>query len=217
MFAKALGANVTAISHSESKKADAEKVRAFPDAAAEPPRADDPRFDRWARLASSRRTAARRTTLSPTLARSTSLSARPVRLPGLLIGPSVVLTSLSHRRRRVDAHPRLPLAPPPGRKPHPCVSPSFVTSRFSSWPSDLSLRSPMHTVVGAPEKPLPPLPAFPFIMGNVHIGGSAIGSPKLIQEMLELAAKQGVKSWIEKRDIKCVPLPLPLFCPVVKS
>jgi len=27
VFAKALGANVTAISHSESKKADAEKVR----------------------------------------------------------------------------------------------------------------------------------------------------------------------------------------------
>lgn len=59
-------------------------------------------------------------------------------------------------------------------------------------------------LVGAPEKPLPAIPAFPLILSNVHIAGSAIGSPKLIQEMLELAAKQNVKSWIEKRDIKCV-------------
>ena len=39
------------------------------------------------------------------------------------------------------------------------------------------------------EKPLQ-LPVFPLLMGNIHIGGSAIGSPTLIKSMLELAAKE---------------------------
>ncbi|TNY20180.1 chaperonin 10-like protein [Rhodotorula diobovata] len=134
LFAKALGANVTAISHSESKKADAEKMGATRFIATHSGKEDD--FKPYAR----------------------SLD--------LII----------------------------------------CTTNDESMPilGYLSLLRPGGNLilVGAPEKPLPPLPAFPFIMGNVHIGGSAIGSPKLIQEMLELAAKQGVKSWIEKRDIK---------------
>jgi alcohol dehydrogenase (NADP+) len=38
-------------------------------------------------------------------------------------------------------------------------------------------------------------------MNNVHLGGSAIGSPKVIKEMLELAAKQNVQPWIIKRKL----------------
>lgn len=34
------------------------------------------------------------------------------------------------------------------------------------------------------------------------LGGSAIGSPKVIKEMLELAAKQNIKSWITKRPLE---------------
>ncbi|KAL8286163.1 hypothetical protein RQP46_004651 [Phenoliferia psychrophenolica] len=56
-------------------------------------------------------------------------------------------------------------------------------------------------LVGAPEEPLPSFPAFPLIMNNVHIGGSAIGAPSVIKEMLELAAKENVQPWIVKRPL----------------
>lgn len=49
---------------------------------------------------------------------------------------------------------------------------------------------------------MPQIPAFPLILGNVHVAGSAIGSPAVIKEMLELAATQNVKGWIEKRPMK---------------
>ena len=57
-------------------------------------------------------------------------------------------------------------------------------------------------LVGAPEQPLPQIPVFPFILNNVYIGGSAIGSPETIQEMLELAAKEDLKGWIQTRPMK---------------
>ncbi|SGY39878.1 BQ5605_C003g02289 [Microbotryum silenes-dioicae] len=64
-------------------------------------------------------------------------------------------------------------------------------------------------LVGAPEKPLPPLPAFPLILSNVHIGGSAIGSPNKIAEMLELAATQKIHPWIVKRPLDSVNETIP--------
>lgn len=57
-------------------------------------------------------------------------------------------------------------------------------------------------MVGAPEEPLPPFPIFPFILNNVAIGGSAIGSPKDIEDMLQLAAKQKIKGWVQTRPMK---------------
>jgi alcohol dehydrogenase (NADP+) len=56
-------------------------------------------------------------------------------------------------------------------------------------------------MVGAPEDPLPRMPAHIFIMNNVSLGGSAIGSPKDIEEMLELAATQHVPAWIQTRPM----------------
>lgn len=64
-----------------------------------------------------------------------------------------------------------------------------------------SLTLDRHPVVGAPEEPLPSFAAFPLIMNNVHIGGSAIGAPVVIKEMLELAAKENVRPWIIKRPM----------------
>lgn len=52
--------------------------------------------------------------------------------------------------------------------------------------------------VGAPEDPLPAMPAFPFIMKGVSLEGSAIGPPSQIREMLELAASRNVKPWIQE-------------------
>jgi len=52
------------------------------------------------------------------------------------------------------------------------------------------------TMVGAPEKPLQ-LPVFPLLLNGVSLGGSAIGSPAEIKEMLELAQKTNIKTWLK--------------------
>ncbi|KAI9880785.1 MAG: hypothetical protein M1830_000221 [Pleopsidium flavum] len=53
--------------------------------------------------------------------------------------------------------------------------------------------------VGAPEDPIPSISAFALIGKGVKIGGSAIGSPAQIEEMLELSARKGIHPWIQKR------------------
>ncbi|GAA5877088.1 hypothetical protein JCM1840_005306 [Sporobolomyces johnsonii] len=133
LFAKALGANVTAISHSESKKADAEKMGASRFIATH---GKDTNFDQY--------------------------------------------------KKSLDL--------------------IICTSNDEKMPLDLYLsflRVGGHLVlVGAPEKPLPQISAFPLILSNIHICGSAIGSPKIIREMLEVAAKENVKPWIIKRPFE---------------
>lgn len=56
--------------------------------------------------------------------------------------------------------------------------------------------------VGAPEDRMPAFNAFSLIAKGCKIGGSAIGAPHEIAEMLELTAKKGVKPWIQKRPLK---------------
>jgi len=57
--------------------------------------------------------------------------------------------------------------------------------------------------VGAPDGgKLPAINAFTLIAGGIKVGGSAIGSPAEIDEMLKLAADQKVKPWIQKRSMK---------------
>ncbi|GMH14685.1 hypothetical protein Nepgr_016526 [Nepenthes gracilis] len=51
-------------------------------------------------------------------------------------------------------------------------------------------------MVGAPDKPLE-LPIFPLLMGRKMVGGSCIGGMKETQEMIDFAAKHGVKAEIE--------------------
>ena len=55
--------------------------------------------------------------------------------------------------------------------------------------------------VGAPEDRIPAFNAFSLIQKGVKIGGSAIGSPQDIRDMLDLAAKKGIHSWIQKRPM----------------
>jgi len=69
--------------------------------------------------------------------------------------------------------------------------------------SMLKLSEGKMVLVGAPEDKLN-FYVWPLIMNNVSLGGSNIGSPKEISEMLELAAKVGVKSWIQKVPMKDV-------------
>ncbi|KAL8971918.1 MAG: hypothetical protein Q9197_003024 [Variospora fuerteventurae] len=56
--------------------------------------------------------------------------------------------------------------------------------------------------VGAPEDRMPAFYAFALIGKGVKMGGSAIGSPAEIREMLELTVKKNVKPWINARPLK---------------
>ncbi|KAJ9622075.1 hypothetical protein H2203_006956 [Taxawa tesnikishii (nom. ined.)] len=56
--------------------------------------------------------------------------------------------------------------------------------------------------VGASEDKLPDLTAFAFIAKGVKLGGSMIGAPWEIEEMLKLAADKRVKPWIQKVPMK---------------
>lgn len=54
------------------------------------------------------------------------------------------------------------------------------------------------SVVGLPEEPIPPMMLWPLIATNIHMTGSAIGSPEDISEMFEVAVKHNVRPWIHK-------------------
>lgn len=49
---------------------------------------------------------------------------------------------------------------------------------------------------------LPPITAVALISQGIKVGGSAIGSPDEIREMLQLAVDKKVKPWIQKRPMK---------------
>lgn len=56
--------------------------------------------------------------------------------------------------------------------------------------------------VGAPDGGnLPPINAFSLIGNNIKVGGSLIGSPTDIREMLVLASEKGVKPWVQTRPM----------------
>jgi len=56
--------------------------------------------------------------------------------------------------------------------------------------------------IGAPEDVLPAFNVFSLIAKNAKIGGSIIGSPSQIREMLDLAVKHNVKTWNQNRPMK---------------
>ncbi|KAH7313879.1 zinc-binding dehydrogenase [Stachybotrys elegans] len=56
--------------------------------------------------------------------------------------------------------------------------------------------------VGAPDGGnLPPVNAFSLIGGGIKVGGSGIGSPNEINEMLKLAVEKKIKPWVELRPM----------------
>jgi D-arabinose 1-dehydrogenase-like Zn-dependent alcohol dehydrogenase len=57
--------------------------------------------------------------------------------------------------------------------------------------------------VGAPDGGnLPPVNAFTLIGNGIKSGGSAIGSPEEIREMLQFAADKKVRPWVQTRPLK---------------
>ncbi|WWD21445.1 hypothetical protein CI109_105930 [Kwoniella shandongensis] len=137
LFAKALGARVTAISHSDHKKEDAIKLGA----------------------------------------------------EDFLITGENVPDAIKGRERSLDL--------------------LLCTSNAPDMPMDayLSLLKPggNFVLVGVPETgKLPDISPFTIIMNNVHIGGSAIGSPDTIREMLDLVAEKNIQPWISKYPLSKV-------------
>ena len=65
------------------------------------------------------------------------------------------------------------------------------------------LRTNGHFIqVGAPEDKMPAFYAFSLTMKGSKLGGSAIGKPSQIEEMLQLVVKKNLKPWIQKRLMK---------------
>ncbi|ERS98112.1 zinc-binding protein alcohol dehydrogenase [Sporothrix schenckii 1099-18] len=57
--------------------------------------------------------------------------------------------------------------------------------------------------VGAPDGGnLPPINAFALIGSGIQVGGSLIGAPDEIREMLQLAADKKIKPWVQLRPMK---------------
>lgn len=55
----------------------------------------------------------------------------------------------------------------------------------------------------APDKgKLPEINIFTLLASGIKFGGSGIGSPADIAEMLQLAADRKIKAWVEKRPMK---------------
>ena len=55
--------------------------------------------------------------------------------------------------------------------------------------------------VGAPEDKLPSFSALALIGQGLKLGGSMIGSPAEIEEMLQLAVDKNVQAWIQTRPM----------------
>jgi len=77
-----------------------------------------------------------------------------------------------------------------------------ATDRFNlpSYFSTLKVHGAFH-MVGLPEKPLPSLMARSFSSNGCSLSASNIGNRHEMIEMLDLAAKQNIKSWVETIDI----------------
>lgn len=56
--------------------------------------------------------------------------------------------------------------------------------------------------LGIPENPLPNFSAAALVMKRATMGGSLIGAPHEIEEMLKLAAEKKVQAWINLRSMK---------------
>jgi len=68
------------------------------------------------------------------------------------------------------------------------------------WPGYLSVlqHNGIFILVGLPEEPLAGIPAGVLAMKQITLCGSIIGAPHEVKEMLDFAAKTGVKPWIQK-------------------
>ncbi|EOD48776.1 Alcohol dehydrogenase superfamily zinc-containing [Neofusicoccum parvum] len=82
------------------------------------------------------------------------------------------------------------------------INTADATDKFNlpDYFSTLKVNGTFH-MVGFPDNPLPQIQAQAFAPNGCFMGASHIGNRPEMIEMLELAAKQNVKSWVETIDI----------------
>ncbi|KAF2658455.1 GroES-like protein [Lophiostoma macrostomum CBS 122681] len=82
------------------------------------------------------------------------------------------------------------------------VNTADATDKFdlSEYFSTLKVNGTFH-MVGFPDKPLPQIQAQVFAPNGCYMGASHIGNRPEMIEMLDLAAKQNIKSWVQTIDI----------------
>ncbi|ORY12369.1 chaperonin 10-like protein [Clohesyomyces aquaticus] len=82
------------------------------------------------------------------------------------------------------------------------INTADATDRFNmdDYFSVLKVNGTFH-MVGFPDKPLPTLMAQQFAPNGCYLGASHIGNRPEMEEMLELAAKQNIKSWVQTIDL----------------
>jgi len=82
------------------------------------------------------------------------------------------------------------------------INTADATDKFdlSEYFSILKVNGTFH-MVGFPDKPLPAMPAQTFAPNGCYMGASHIGNRPEMEEMLQLASKQNIKSWIETIDL----------------
>jgi alcohol dehydrogenase (NADP+) len=82
------------------------------------------------------------------------------------------------------------------------INTADATHKFnlSDYFSTLKVNGTFH-MVGFPDEPLAAMDAKVFAPNGCYLGASHIGNRPEMEEMLELAAKQNIKSWVQTIDI----------------
>jgi|TARA_R110002003_G_scaffold9_22_gene577 alcohol dehydrogenase (NADP+) len=78
------------------------------------------------------------------------------------------------------------------------INTADATDKFdlSEYFSTLKVNGTFH-MVGFPDNPLPAMQAQVFAPNGCYMGASHIGNRPEMEEMLELASKQNIKSWVQ--------------------
>ncbi|ORY94376.1 chaperonin 10-like protein [Syncephalastrum racemosum] len=130
------------------------------------------------------------------------------------MGASVVALSSSDRKREdakaLGCDDYVVTSDADAMKKHSGSFTHIVCTSFAGcmdWAAYLSLmKANSHFImVALPEEPLSGIPAGLLAIRQIALVGSCIGSPQTIEEMLEFAAKTGVKPWIQKYPLKDTP------------
>ncbi|KAF1851896.1 GroES-like protein [Cucurbitaria berberidis CBS 394.84] len=82
------------------------------------------------------------------------------------------------------------------------INTADATDKFdlSEYFSTLKVNGTFH-MVGFPDNPLPAMQAQIFAPNGCYMGASHIGNRPEMEEMLELASKQNIKSWVQELQI----------------
>ncbi|KAL1930847.1 hypothetical protein VTP01DRAFT_9984 [Rhizomucor pusillus] len=130
------------------------------------------------------------------------------------MGAEVVALSSSDRKREdakaLGCDDYVVIGDEEAMKKHATSFTHIICTSFSkdfNWIAYFSMMLPNSTfiLVGLPEEPLKGIPPGLLALRQISVVGSAIGSPKMIEEMLQLASETSVRPWLNKFPMKECP------------